>query len=656
MNNIRSVLKAQLNASDESALRPLSLLTPINHDKIPSVFPVISHPFLPIFADPDYDRPVPTNAWISNLFYRSAQNLAPTTPDPYVLRLLDDYGGNPGLSISQTSKKVIGPYNSMNNVPKTDAGYLLNGVVVDLRFTANEWNKVIPKKLITHWNHFGATVRLSSSSNKYIDFPISRGAAFVTANYQQLTPQFFTQHAILDIWSDQGIDDKGLYVGNKFRIKFNDDPTSTFLIYVLGKEPLRLQKDNLNKLTASAKHKGVIQIAKLPSTEAEPVLDDHHGVWATGGQVNQTSNANTYSIDWFLAGDKSKELLTYAYPHHIESFANNSVKLTSLKLQSSTKGAMQAVVGNGWLLTEPDLPEDVNWFPRRPVPEPSARNEIMKFLSQDINDSDYQQETMRGDNYFSGKGLQKFAMLALMLNKPDVTGLKNDELAKKALQSLKRAITPYLENKQQDPFLYDKLYKGIVAKLGLPTEMGGTGDMNAEFGHSYYNDHHYHHGYLIVTAAVIRYLNPKWRANELKLWTEALIKDVNNPVEDDPYFASFRNWDWFAGHSWAGGIKVDGALDGRDQESIPESVNFLWGMKLWGLATKNKDIVDLANLQLAITKRTTYSYFWMLDNNTNQPASMVKNKVVGIYFEQKLDYVSVLLESRNYHFYLTGKH
>lgn len=65
-------------------------------------------------------------------------------------------------------------------------------------------------------------------------------------------------------------------------------------------------------------------------------------------------------------------------------------------------------------------------------------------------------------------------------------------------------------------------------------------------------------------------MDPTWRAKELKRWTETLIRDVNNPDERDAYFAQFRNWDWFAGHSWAGGIKVDGALDGRDQESIPE--------------------------------------------------------------------------------------
>jgi endo-1,3(4)-beta-glucanase len=75
---------------------------------------------------------------------------------------------------------------------------------------------------------------------------------------------------------------------------------------------------------------------------------------------------------------------------------------------------------------------------------------------------------------------------------------------------------------------------------------------------------------LSFEAAIIHHLDPKWMSSDIIRWTESLIRDVNNPVYDDPTFAPFRMWDWFAGHSWAGGIKINGALDGRDQESIPE--------------------------------------------------------------------------------------
>ncbi|KAL9552008.1 endo-1,3(4)-beta-glucanase [Mucor atramentarius] len=615
----------QAQATASSMKKSNHLLEPIDASipPPPSVFPSIQHPFSPIYADPKFKAVVPTSSWISNLFYPSVNNLAPTTPDPYILRLLDDFGGNPGLSISQPHDKVIGSYPAMNNIPPSPAGYIINGVVVDIRLTAHEWTKA-PAPLVTNWGHFNAHLRLSGGNGK-VEFPLVRGQSFITAAYTGLTPQFFTQHAIISVTADQANGD--VYTGKKFKISFNDSPTSTYLIYALD-GPLTLTKQSMNNLVASGKYNGVIQVAKLPSAEGEAILDAHHGVWPTAGTINTSKDGQ--------AGDVSKPLLTYAYPHHMKSFSLHSVKKTNLILQSSSKGPMQAVVGDQWTLQESDLSR-TEWFPERPSPERSTHNEILQQLASDV-ESNYTQHTQRGDNYFSGKGLQKVALTALVLNKPDVTGLRNPELAQLALDKLKQAFIPYLENRQEDPFRYDSVYKGIVSLAGLPVEMGGTGNKDAAFGHSYYNDHHYHQGYFVVTAAIIHHLDPSWRTQELKAWTETLIRDVNNPVENDAYFAQFRNWDWFAGHSWAGGIKVDGALDGRDQESVPESVNFYWGTKLWGLATKNKSMQNLANLQLAVTKRTTYEYFWMLDGNKNRPKHMVENKVTT-YFGRYLEYI-----------------
>jgi endo-1,3(4)-beta-glucanase len=83
------------------------ILHPVDLSKPPlDLFLPIEHPFLPAYANKEFDAVVPTSSWISNLFYPSVENLAPTTPDPYILRLLDDFGGNPGLSISQPHEKV----------------------------------------------------------------------------------------------------------------------------------------------------------------------------------------------------------------------------------------------------------------------------------------------------------------------------------------------------------------------------------------------------------------------------------------------------------------------------------------------------------------------------------------------------------------------
>jgi hypothetical protein len=42
----------------------------------------------------------------------------------------------------------------------------------------------------------------------------------------------------------------------------------------------------------------------------------------------------------------------------------------------------------------------------------------------------------------------------------------------------------------------------------------------------------------------------------------------------------------------------------------------------------------------------------MLDGNKNRPAEMVKNKVAGIFFEQKVDYVSWTMLCHTLHWYL----
>ncbi|ORZ19633.1 endo-1,3(4)-beta-glucanase [Absidia repens] len=404
---------------------------------------------------------------------------------------------------------------------------------------------------------------------------------------------------------------------------------------------------------ASGPYNGTIRIAKLPNDMDMSVLDRHRHSWTTGGVVDHTENS--YTINWKIQG-KGDPLL-YAYPHHIQTISN--VERTTLRLESATKGTMYGVLGTRWILHEqPSTATTTNsgknssssssssslisWLPQQARPESSTRNDILRHLAHEIETSDYNEDTNKNDNYFSGKALQKYAMLALLLNRPQETSLHNPELAQLALDKLKFAFAVFLENRQKDPFVYDRVYKGIVAQSGLPVAMGGTGNIHAAFGHSYYNDHHYHQGYFVVTAAVIHYLDPSWRTNEISVWTNSLIRDVNSPGhdDDDVYFAPYRNWDWFAGHTWAGGIKVNGAMDGRDQESVPESINFYWGMKLWGLATHHPSLVQLANLQLDIMKRTTYEYFWMLNSNKNRHAGLVLNKVVGILFEQKLDYTT----------------
>lgn len=87
-----------------------------------------------------------------------------------------------------------------------------------------------------------------------------------------------------------------------------------------------------------------------------------------------------------------------------------------------------------------------------------------------------------------------------------------------------------------------------------------TGDAGADFGNSFYNDHHFHYGYFIYAAAVIGYLDPSWIPIN-KAYVNTLVRDISNPSTRDQMFPVWRCFDWYHGHSWAHGLFE--TLDGK---------------------------------------------------------------------------------------------
>ena len=127
---------------------------------------------------------------------------------------------------------------------------------------------------------------------------------------------------------------------------------------------------------------------------------------------------------------------------------------------------------------------------------------------------------------------------------------------------------------------------------------------------------------------------------------EGLSRDVSNPSREDEYFPMFRSFDWFSGHSWSQGLFL--SVDGKDQESTSEEVNFHYGLMLWGLASGDARLYDLGRLMFAAASRSINTYFLMRDDNEVHPAEFVGNKVTGIFFENKCDYATWFGSNREY--------
>jgi endo-1,3(4)-beta-glucanase len=345
-------------------------------------------------------------------------------------------------------------------------------------------------------------------------------------------------------------------------------------------------------------------------------------------------------------------LIMYALSHHLSSFNfTTAAATTNISLTTTTKGNATAVLADSWTMVESNLPTDMGFAPWNPSTGTNSQlsnnaiSAIMSVASDEVNQN-MSAQTNLNSMYFAGKAFSKFASIIYTIN-----DLANDTaLAHQGLAQLKNAFARFLDNQQIFPLVYDTVWGGIVSSASYSYQ---TNDSGADFGNTYYNDHHFHYGYFIHAAAVIGYLDPTWAA-ENKDWVNALVRDVASPSLDDNYFPLFRSFDWYHGHSWAKGLFE--SADSKDQESTSEDVMFAYAMKMWGQVIGDAAMEARGNLMMSVLTRSIQHYFLLDSDNTIQPANFIGNKVTGIVslssflaMEETANYTALRQQNRSHH-------
>jgi hypothetical protein len=155
-------------------------------------------------------------------------------------------------------------------------------------------------------------------------------------------------------------------------------------------------------------------------------------------------------------------------------------------------------------------------------------------------------------------------------------------------------------------FAYDPNWRTL---LGMPDSFGSARAMN---------DHHFHYGHFIHSAALLAMHDPDWAAGYAGM-VELLIRDVANWDRGDARFPVLRNFDPYAGHSWASG---NSAFDtGNNQESSSESMNFATGLILWGSVMGRDDIRDLG-VYLHASEAAAIEQYWFDADDAVFPESL----------------------------------
>jgi len=162
--------------------------------------------------------------------------------------------------------------------------------------------------------------------------------------------------------------------------------------------------------------------------------------------------------------------------------------------------------------------------------------------------------------------------------------------------------------------VYDETWHGVITRTGWKNK-------NADFGNGWYNDHHFHYGYMIYASAALHHLDSSFFTGKRMELLSMLVQDIGHDgsSSDDSIgsFPNYRHKDWFAGHSWATGVANEiGFATGKDQESSSEAVNAYYALSLFHFVTKKSEAdAELlsARVALALEIRAAQTY-WQIPN------------------------------------------
>jgi endo-1,3(4)-beta-glucanase len=246
-----------------------------------------------------------------------------------------------------------------------------------------------------------------------LTFPLHQGMGFVTGLYNGLTPRFNTNVLYRHVERVTSFSRPGF---TKYRITLENG--KIWLLYAvrtnagfnqnLGGDPCILELRSNRELTATAKFRGIIQVAKLPASQYEYLYDNAAGSYVKEKKIVARTDGNTgsYGFDFTKGGVPSNSaLLNFVLPHHTESLVEG--QRTGLQLASTTKGMMTAVVGNRIIMMENDLPLPYGMWPlgqdRRTATYSQAQLAVIAAAVQAEINENMEGQTNLDSMYFAGK-------------------------------------------------------------------------------------------------------------------------------------------------------------------------------------------------------------------------------------------------------------
>jgi endoglucanase Acf2 len=367
--------------------------------------------------------------------------------------------------------------------------------------------------------------------------------------------------------------------------------------------------------TIDAAGKPHFSLAVLPDN-AEKTLAlfrRHAYTHVTDSQVDWSYDPGTSSIrTTFMVQTKahegaSEDTLLALYPHQWRSAAGLSV----LAEYPSVRGKMKLIEGKRFqtVMRFPGV------LPAMPNVGATNKERMGALLKQEAG----AREVPLSDTYADGKWLGKLATLAAIADEygqEELAGKFRDHIRKR-LEQWFSAAGPDRRPKDRGLFYHDGRWGTLI---GYPASFGSDTELN---------DHHFHYGYFIQAGAEVARHDLAWAKDDR--WggmVKLLIRDIASGDRKDGQFPFLRNFDPYAGHSWASGHAKFG--DGNNHESSSEAMNAWTGLILWGEATGNTALRDLG-IWLYTTEMSAINEYWFDVHGENFPRGYTPSVVTMVW-------------------------
>ncbi len=256
-------------------------------------------------------------------------------------------------------------------------------------------------------------------------------------------------------------------------------------------------------------------------------------------------------------------------------------------------GSYQGLRGTMSLFSQKDIVSTFainEFFSTEQMLKTLSKNQVATLrLKVDADITELLKQDITGGVYFAGKDLFKRAQLyelALAVESSQTKVLEDQ------LVSLLQERMTYSDSKSAAYFYSSDSPKGILSS-------------QPEFGHEFFNDHHFHYSYYLGTLGILLEHRPDLK--DAFLPTAMLLVDdiANTDVKNG--FPWVRGFDVYEGHSWADGRALAG--DGNNQESTSEAINRWYSLIRFAEATQNEKLASLGVMGMTLEQESAATYW-----------------------------------------------